>query len=223
MAKTPKSRPPYLLRLMRSRPRLFFSAAVCAVAIVLMPAQWSPATRFLAGWNVAVWLYLALVYSLIAKSKSRDAAERAASQDEGRVAILILTVLASLATVAAIIFELSGSHKTDPQVGQMVLAVLTILSAWGFIHTIFALHYAHEYYGERGGKKNSGLKFPDDEDPEYWDFVYFSFVIGMTAQVSDVAITSKQIRQTVTAHSIVSFLFNVSILALTINIAANVI
>ena len=99
---------------------------------------------------------------------------------------------------------------------------LTILSSWFFIHMIFALHYAHEFYGERGGKK-SGLKFPDDEDPDYWDFVYFSFVIGMTAQVSDVAVTSKGIRQTVTAHAIVSFLFNVSLLALTINIAANVI
>ena len=98
--------------------------------------------------------------------------------------------------------------------------MVTIVLSWAFIHTIFALHYAHEFYDEdapRGG----GMAFPGgEEEPDYWDFVYFSFVIGMTAQVSDVGITSKQIRRTVTAHGIVSFLFNAALLALTVNLAA---
>ena len=157
------------------------------------------------------WLYLFLVIHLMAKTESYRINARAAAQDEGRFAILGLTVVASLATIGAIIFEL-GSAKSPGQHSNLLLAILTILSSWFFIHTIFALHYAHEYYGEFGGKK-SGLKFPDDQDPNYWDFVYFSFVIGMTAQVSDVAVNSKAIRQTVTAHSIISFLFNVSLLA----------
>jgi uncharacterized membrane protein len=223
MAKKSKYRPPYLFRLVRAWPRLFTSALIGMIVAGLTPSAWQLATRILTGWDVGVGLYLVLVYILIAKSESRHIAERAASQDEGRITILILTVASALATIGAIIFELTSSHGADQQITHLLLAIATILSSWFFIHTIFAVHYAHEYYGEHGGTKKSGLKFPGDEDPDYWDFVYFSFVVGMTAQVSDVAVTSKSIRQTVTAHSIVSFLFNVSLLALTINIAANVI
>ena len=218
---TPKSGMPYPLRIIRARPRLSISALIGILLAILSPSTWDPATRILIGWNVGVWLYLVLVVQLMAKTKPHHIKARAATQDEGRFAILGLTVAASLATIGAIIFEISGAKSPD-QHNNLLLAILTILSSWFFIHTIFALHYAHEYYGEFGGKK-SGLKFPDDEDPSYWDFVYFSFVIGMTAQVSDVAVSSKAIRQTVTVHSIISFLFNVSLLALTVNIAANVI
>jgi len=223
MAKKRQSQLPYLIRLVRAWPRLFSSVLIGVVIAALTPSAWHPATRILVSWNVGVWLYLVLVYILIAKSKSHHIAEHAASQDEGRFTILILTVASALATIGAIIFELGSTPGSDRQHNHLLLAILTIVSSWFFIHTIFAVHYAHEYYGERGGTKKSGLKFPGDEDPDYWDFVYFSFVIGMTAQVSDVAVTSKAIRQTVTAHAIVSFLFNVSLLALTINIAANVI
>ena len=87
-------------------------------------------------------------------------------------------------------------------------------------YVIFALHYAHEFYSERHGR-GGGLEFPGGEKPDYWDFVYFSFVIGMTAQVSDVMVSSSTIRQTVSAHGFVSFVFNVALLALTINIAAS--
>jgi uncharacterized membrane protein len=222
MAVKSKSRLPYLLRIVRARPRLILAALIGIIVAVLIPAAWHPANRILIGWNVGVWLYLVLIYTMMANSSSHHIGERAATLDEGRFAILAFTVAAALATLGAIIFELGSVHGSNRQHFQLLLAILTILSSWFFIHTIFALHYAHEFYGERGGKK-SGLKFPDDEAPDYWDFVYFSFVIGMTAQVSDVAVTSKAIRQTVTAHSIVSFLFNVSLLALTINIAANVI
>jgi uncharacterized membrane protein len=95
------------------------------------------------------------------------------------------------------------------------------LLSWALIHTIFALHYAHEFYDEIAG---GGLAFPgDDKEPDYWDFVYFSFVIGMTSQVSDVGITSKQIRRTAAAHGVVAFFFNAALLALTINLAASAI
>ena len=93
--------------------------------------------------------------------------------------------------------------------------------SWAFTHTIFALHYAHEFYGEH--LRKSGLKFPGDGQPDYWDFVYFAFVIGMTFQVSDVAITHKSIRRTVVAHGALSFFFTAAIISVTVNIAANVI
>ena len=122
----------------------------------------------------------------------------------------------------AIVAELGigdGGKRTGT---QLALATVTIFLSWTFIHTIFALNYAHDYYGEHGAKR-SGLKFPDDADPDYWDFVYFSFVVGMTCQVSDVAVASQPIRRTVIAHGVVSFFFNTALLALTVNIAASAI
>jgi uncharacterized membrane protein len=112
-----------------------------------------------------------------------------------------------------------GQGKSDPM--QLIFAGATILLSWAFVHSIFATHYAHEFYRE--GPSASGLKFPGGDKPDYMDFMYFSFVIGMTFQVSDVAITSRSIRHTVLAHAIVSFLFNVALLAIMINIAASAI
>ena len=99
-------------------------------------------------------------------------------------------------------------------------AALTILLSWALIHTILALHYAHEFYAEHRNS-GQGLEFPGGEPPNYWDFIYFSFVIGMTSQVSDVPVTSRTIRKTVIAHSVVSFIFNVTLLALSFNIVAS--
>jgi uncharacterized membrane protein len=99
----------------------------------------------------------------------------------------------------------------------------TIFVSWAFIHTIFALHYAHEYYGERGDHAIGGLIFPGRQPPDYWDFLYFSLVIAMTSQVSDVVITSKVIRRIATVHGALAFFFNVSVIAVTVNIISNLI
>ena len=126
----------------------------------------------------------------------------------------------ALASLAAIVFEL-GASKGSP--AGLALAIVTITLSWALVHTAFALHYAHEYYR---GKTPGGLQFPSGEehvDADYWDFVYFSFVIGMTAQVSDVGITDKIIRRTATVHGIISFMFNTALLALMVNIAASAI
>ena len=123
--------------------------------------------------------------------------------------------------LAAIVAELSSSGATGRRPAHIVLATLTILLSWAFIHAIFALHYAHEFYDETDG---GGLAFPGgDPAPDYWDFVYFSFVIGMTSQVSDVAVTSRPLRRLVGLHGVVSFIFNVTLLALMVNIAASAI
>src|SRR5262249_18458482 len=110
----------------------------------------------------------------------------------------------------------------DPHYALYVtLAIATVVLSWTFTHTIFALHYTHDYYG--GGNRKGGLRFPEDRQPDYWDFVYFSFVIGMTFQVSDVAVTQKSTRRMVVAHGALSFFFTAAIIAMTVNIAANVI
>ena len=221
--KRPARRPPYPLRLMHARPRLLISIAIgIAVTLALSLSEWRTSTRIILGWDAGVALYLLLTCILMARSTIADIREHAAQDDEGRVALLVLTVLAALASLGVIVAELGigeGGKRTGT---QLALATVTIFLSWTFIHTIFALNYAHDYYGEHGAKR-SGLKFPDDADPDYWDFVYFSFVVGMTCQVSDVAVASQPIRRTVIAHGVVSFFFNTALLALTVNIAASAI
>jgi uncharacterized membrane protein len=217
-------RGPSLPRIVRARPRLFVSGAVglLVTASLAVANDWQLVPRLLAGWDSAVALYLVLVFHLMAGSEIGRIRRHAAEQDEGRLALLGLTVAAALASLAAIFAELGRAAGAggSRQPGRLLVAALTILLSWAFIHTIFALHYAHEFYDEEGG---GGLTFPGDQAPDYWDFVYFSFCIGMTSQVSDVAITSKTIRRTVAAHGVVSFVFNATLLALTVSIAASLI
>jgi len=209
------------VRVVRGRPRLFASLLVGAVAalVLVVATGWRPATRMLVAWDVFLGLYLVLVIHLMARSTIEHIRQRAAVEDEGQVTILVLTVAAALASLAAIFAELGMQSGRRPL--HTALAGATILLSWAFIHTIFALHYAHEFYdADIGG----GLAFPGGErEPDYWDFVYFSFVIGMTSQVSDIGVTNRGIRRIVAAHGVVSFVFNATLLALTVNIAASAI
>ena len=212
---------PLLFRIVRIRPRLFISLGIGALVSVVLTVftDWRTATRLLVGWDIYVGLYLALVAHLMSGAEIERIRARAAVEDEGQFAILMLTVVAALASLGAIFSELGIGPGRRP--AHVVLAALTILLSWAFIHTIFALHYAHEFYDDDIG---GGLAFPGGEmEPDYWDFVYFSFVIGMTSQVSDVGVTHKEIRRTVAAHGVVSFVFNAALLALTVNIAASAI
>ena len=222
MAGLARTRPwPAPVRIVRARPRLFIAGAVTVLvtALVTVSAPWRLPTRLLVGWDIGVALYLVLAFQMIATSTIDRIRRRGAEEDEGQATILVLTVVAAMASLAAIFALLSESARKDRPAQSVVVAVVTILLSWAFIHTIFALHYAHEFYDETAG---GGLAFPGDEKaPDYWDFVYFSFVIGMTSQVSDVTISSKEIRRTVTAHGIVSFVFNAALLALTVNLAAS--
>lgn len=218
----PPRRLPRFIRIIRARPRLFVAAVVGVAVIALSPSAWGLATRLLVGWDVGIALYLIAAYQIVIRAETSHIQRRASIEDEGQIAILALTVASALASLGAIIALLGSSHGGNRDPMQLGLATLTILLSWAFIHTIFAFHYAHEYYGEKGAKMR-GLAFANDDTPDYLDFVYFSFVIGMTSQVSDVAVASKPIRRTVAAHGIVSFLFNAALLALTVNIAASAI
>jgi uncharacterized membrane protein len=214
-------------RVVRARPRLFLATLLGLAIAAIVPGDWRPATRALAGWDIAVGVYLLLAVRLMTGCDAGHIRRRAAVQDEGRFTVLVLVVASALASLMAILAELNGANR---QPAQLALAAVTILLSWIFMHTIFALHYAHEYYGERGAAKagesaakGGGLNFPGEETPDYWDFVYFSLVIGMTSQVSDVAVTSRPLRRLVAAHGVVSFIFNVTLLALMVNIAAGAI
>jgi uncharacterized membrane protein len=210
---------PRVVRVVRARPRLFLSAGLGAIIGVVLPAGLSLATRLIIAWDVGVAIYLALMFQAMADCDVARIRRRAKLLDEGRIVFLALTAGAAVASLGAIVAQLSAK-ETGHQPAYLALAVATIALSWTFTHGIFALHYAHEYYGEARAE-GGGLAFPGKDQPDYWDFVYFSVVIGMTSQVSDVAVTAKSVRRTVTAHGVLSFFFNATLLALTVNIAAS--
>ncbi|WP_314954540.1 DUF1345 domain-containing protein [Bradyrhizobium cosmicum] len=206
------------VRLIYARPRTFIALAAGILVCLLLPSSHRLVTRLLFGWDALIAVYLVLVYAMMLCNDHQHIRRAAAMQDDGRFVILLVTAIGAFASIAAIVAEL-GAHRGA---AELTIAITTIALSWAAVHTTFALHYAHEYYRGPPG----GLQFPsgDKEDhADYWDFVYFSFVIGMTAQVSDVGISDKIIRRTATAHGIISFIYNTALLALTVNIAASAI
>jgi uncharacterized membrane protein len=205
-------------RLWHLHARLLLSSGFGAtVALTLIALPWRFSTRIVVGWDAGVALYLALVYLVMARGSIAEIRRRAAINDEGAIALLVLTAAAALASLAAVLAELD--HSPGPY--QIVLSIVTILLSWTFMHTMFALHYLHEFYGQGADDQLGGLVFPGSEDPDYWDFLYYSLVVAMIAQVSDVQITSKTIRRLTTLHGAISFFFNATVLALTVNIVSS--
>ncbi|RTM11315.1 MAG: DUF1345 domain-containing protein [Bradyrhizobiaceae bacterium] len=208
------------VRLIYARPRTFIALAAGILVSLLLPGTYRLVTRLLFGWDALIAVYLVLVYAMMLCNDHQHIRRAAAMQDDGRFVILLVTATGAFASIAAIVSELGTPHRG---VLELSIAITTIALSWAAVHTTFALHYAHDYYRRA---MPGGLQFPsgDNEDhADYWDFVYFSFVIGMTAQVSDVGITDKTIRRTATAHGIASFIYNTALLALTVNIAASAI
>ena len=180
-------------------------------------------TRFLVAWDFGVGLYLILAFWMIAHSGVTEIHRQSLAQDEGGFAILVLTIVSACASVGAVFTWLEIATRAETfALPVLAFLLLTIMMSWAFIHTMFALHYAHEFYAEHH-KTGGGLIFPRDPEPTYWDFVYLAFSIGTATQVSDVEISSKQIRRTVTLHGIVSFFFNVTVIALTVGLVGDAI
>jgi len=214
------------LRIVKLHAKLAIAILVgIAVAVAAAPLALQWGARILAGWDVGVVIYLVLTLSMIWRAEVVHIRRRASQQDEGALFVLLLSIVATFASLVAVVFALGsakqGTHGNAAL--HIVLAFTTILLSWAFVHTIFSFHYAHEYYGERRDGRIGGLRFPDDREPDYRDFLYFSLVIGMTSQVSDVAITSKVIRRVAAVHGVLSFFFNLVVLALTVNMVANLI
>jgi len=196
-----------------------------------LPHEIRFATRALIAWNVAALAFIVLVGWMMARSTETTMRAHAAREDEQQWVLLIVGTAAALASLAAIIAELGAvKDMTGFNKGaHIVLVTTTILSAWTFIHLLFTVHYAHEYYADvdddpaTAPLARAGLNFPGHGNPTYADFLYFSFVIGCASQTADVETVSSAMRRTTLAHGIVSFFFNTVILALTINIGAGLI
>ncbi len=212
-----------LRNVVAGRPRFFIAAAAGLVAALLLPGPMSRLTRGVLSWDVACCVLLALVADLF--TRERDMAHDAAAQEEGEWTVFFLTVGAVIASFAAILGEFSVSKDVAASVRglHVALVAVTLFASWLVTHTIFALRYAHEYYGFTPGtaQLERGLEFPSEPAPDYWDFFYFALVLGMTFQVSDVQITSRKLRRLATLHGLLGFLFNTVILALSVNIGAS--
>jgi uncharacterized membrane protein len=219
-----KQRAPRIVRIVKLRPRLFIAAAVglAAIAVLfLLCPDWRTPTKLLLGWDIGLTLYLVLGIDMMVRADMAHIRSRAAMQDEGAIALLLLPVAAAIASLVAIFAELATAKGSTNFGWHAALAVTTIALSWTFIHVLFALHYAHDYYGS--GTRANGLIFPGDDKPDYWDFAYFAFVVGMTFQVSDVQVSNRLIRRLVVTHGALSFVFNTAILAVSVNLATSAI
>jgi uncharacterized membrane protein len=196
------------------------AGATAILLFTVLPWDERLTSRILASWDAGILLYLGLAAAMMARSSVAKMQDRASAEDEGAIAVLILTLGAAVASLVAIAAELSGIHNAlgREQAIRLGLAALTILCSWFFVNLMFAVHYAHDYYGDAGTRR--GLVFPSEDRPDYFDFLYFSFTIGAAAQTSDVTIGSRRMRRLVLGHTVLAFLFNTTILALGINVGA---
>jgi uncharacterized membrane protein len=216
------------MRLIQARPRLFLCIAIGVVLGLIQPHDWRLATRLLIAWNGAIVLYLVLGANMMMRADKLSIRRRAQLTDDGKYAFLALSILAAIASLTAIVLELagvkdlSGSNKA----AHIALVATTIITSWFFVHLTFTLHYAHEFFADELRTPDptdvrGGLIFPGTKDPHYLDFLYFSYIIGVASQTADVATSSRTMRALALVHGIVSFFFNTTILALTINMAAS--
>lgn len=200
--------------------RFLISIGLAALALLIAPWNWHWTTRFLVTWNTFSGSALALAWLTILSAKPAEVARSARLQDSSRTTIFIFVIVAACTSVFAVAAELGTAKGLDGTHlgGHVLFSVLTVLTSWFLVHTICALRYAHIFYDlKENGDHAGGLNFPDEEAPDYLDFAYFSFVIGMTSQVSDVTISSKRLRRLALLQGLLAFGFNLSILGLTIN------
>jgi uncharacterized membrane protein len=207
--------------------RLAIALGVATVVMIAVRPALSGHTPVLLGWDAFVLCYLAMGWAVIALTDENLTRERAQRYDPGVHVIFLMVIFAASASFVAIGF-MAGEIRDLPVWGRaarLTLSVTALFLSWLLIHTLFAFHYARLYYFLPKGKASHhrGLKFPDDDEPDYLDFAYYSFVVGMTSQVSDVAVLSRPMRRLTLIHGVLSFIYNIAILAMSINIIGGVI
>lgn len=215
-----------VMRRFNAHKRLLAAFAIVAACLALLPGSFPDAVRVAMAWDIGVLFFLAFTWWVIEHCPRSEMRQTVLENDQGRVGVLLIVLAAIGASIAAIFFLLEKPKETvgSPPVMHVLLAVLTIVCSWFMTHVMFALHYAHRFYRDDPSTQEKdatgGLAFPRTPAPDYWDFLYFSFVIGMTSQVSDVQVTSHAMRHLVLWHGVLSFAFYTIVLALSINIVA---
>ena len=204
------------------RTRLLFSILAGLVCFFILPAQLGLLQRLLIGWNVLAWLYLFFLWFRMLRTEAKDIAHIAKTQDESATLVLSMVTLTCLVSILAILMEL-GTLKDltgTPRVLHILLTATTLIASWALLPTSFALHYAHHHYLRRS-KEMTPMIFPEKPElPGYWDFLYFSFTIAVASQTADVETGTTDMRQIALLQSVISFVFNLAILGLSINVGA---
>jgi uncharacterized membrane protein len=197
------------------RPSLLTGLGVAALSAAALAPFLGDARAGFMAFDLGAVAYLARLAASLLGATPETLRRRAARLDEGKWTFFALTVGAAGMAFAAVVVDLAASRGEPGQAARAMVAAATVLVSWTFVHAVFAHHYAHLWYLEDGG-----LAFPETPEPGLWDFLYFSFVIGMTFQVSDVQVTTPGLRRLVVLHGLLSFLYNTVILALSVNLAA---
>lgn len=213
-----------LRRFAHSRPRLTSAILLGVLVGLVLPASWQPLTRTLIGWNVAVWIYLGAMAWLMAHASHCRVRTIAEQQDKSAPAVLAIMSIAAVLSLSAIVFELAAVKELTLHLRLVhyLFTASTVFGSWLLVGTLFTFHYAHMFY--RSTHEPQPLVFPGhDVQPDYWDFLYFSFTIAVAAQTADVTVMTRAMRKVVLAQAILSFLFNAAILGLSINIAAGLV
>ena len=206
--------------LTHTHPRLS-AATTFGIAVGILAPVDSIISKILMGWNAGVWTYLILMFWLTARAQAPDVRRIAEIEDENAGLVLFVVCLAAMASLATITFELAGSHSLDTyhKLLHYGFTGLTVIGSWLLIGVIFSLHYARLFYTWSG--KEPALRFAEGLlTPNYWDFLYFSFTVGVAVQTSDVGVATREMRKIVLAQSLIGFVFNTAILGFSINIAA---
>jgi uncharacterized membrane protein len=204
----------HLARFVR-RPRLL-GAALLAVIVYLLLLPWTQMARAtLIAFDTGAAVFLALMAVLMARASAQTMKRRAQIQDEGKWTVLLMSLCMAGVVLGALSSELHAAKVKSLQ--DIALASSSILLAWLFVATMFSQQYAHSFY-----MAPDQLVFPGTEHPDYWDFMYFAVVLSMCCQTSDVVVSSGRMRRLVMLHSLVSFFFNVIIIAITVNVVAGV-
>jgi uncharacterized membrane protein len=201
--------------------KLWAAALVGVVLVFTLPAHWSWITRVLTGWNGALFILVPLAYVALRRLDASQLRARYQEEDPTAPVILLVVVAGALLSLLAIVALLSTLRQVAPaeRAAHLVLATLTIVNSWLLVHTMFTIHYADIYYSVAEGDP-APLHFPDTAAPLFWDFVYFSFTIGVACQTADVYTRQTEIRKTVTIHSVIAFVFNLAVLGFALNVSA---
>jgi len=222
-----KERPHWFIRYLKAIYRLVAAVGIATVAFLIQPYSILLPTRLIVSWDIGALIYLCLAWIVIVRSDAGMTRERTLSQDQSGLIIFLLVIGAACASIIAIGFMQTPVKEISfwPKTWHIALSVLALMSSWLLIQTVFAFHYARRYYGanKHMPTDESPLLFPGHRAPDYMDFAYYACVIGMTSQVSDVMAASRQMRRLTLMHGILSFVFNIAVLALSINIIASVI
>lgn len=217
----------FLLRL-DAHYRLYLAMLIGAVTFFFVKHNPSVPAVTLTTWIAIASTIIVLDWITILWAHPKDIRKIASLEDSSRVMIFVFVMAASLVSLIAILLLLKSAKgaSDDTVAGYIILAMTAVIISWWLVHTVFTMRYAHLYYSTDEGKKTpiGGLEFPGEEkEPDYLDFVYFSFVIGMTFQVSDVEISTKQIRRLAWMHGLIAFAFNTAIVALSINVISGMV